>query len=225
MHPLVFIPLFLIGLASTQTMASEKPVVLLHGLARSSSSMEEMAGKLEIAGFRVCNIDYPSRKHPIDTLIERFILPAIQRCFPDTAQPVNFVTDSLGGILVRRLSVLHPEFQIARVVMLSPPNQGSEVVDKLGGGWWFKKFNGSAGNQLGTDSNSIPLRLPKPSFEFGVLAGTRSLDPISSWLIPGDDDGKVSLKRMRLEGMKDYREIAATHTYSMRRRVNLMELL
>ena len=209
-RPLLFLPFLLAGLASAN------PVVLLHGLARSSSSMEEMVGKLETAGFQICNIDYPSRKHLIDTLVQRFVLPEIQRCFPGNAQPVNFVTHSLGGILVRRLAVLHPEFQIGRVVMLSPPNQGSEVVDKLGGGWWFKKFNGPAGNQLGTDSNSVPLRLPTPSFEFGVLAGTRSLDPISSWLIPGDDDGKVSLKRMRLEGMKDYREIAATHTYIMR---------
>jgi triacylglycerol lipase len=191
-------------------------VVLLHGLLRGSSSMKKMEAALEGADFRVCNIDYPSRKHPIDTLVERFVLPEMARCFPDTAAPANFVTHSLGGILVRRLAVLHPGFRIGRVVMLSPPNQGSEVVDKLGGSWWFNKLNGPAGNQLGTDSNSVPIQLPRPSFELGVLAGTRSLDPLSSWLIPGDDDGKVSLKNMKLDGMRDFRKVAATHTFIVR---------
>jgi pimeloyl-ACP methyl ester carboxylesterase len=206
---------FLLGCILICNGIAARPVVLLHGLARTSSSMKKMEGALNVAGFRVCNIDYPSRKHPIDTLVERFVFPGISRCFPGNMDSVNFVTHSLGGILVRRLAVLHPEFRIGRVVMLSPPNRGSEVVDKLGGDWWFRKWNGPAGNQLGTDSNSVPNRLPRPAFEFGVLAGTRSLDPISSWLIPGKDDGKVSLKNMRLEGMKDYREIAATHTYIM----------
>ncbi|MCD6023489.1 MAG: alpha/beta hydrolase [Fibrobacteria bacterium] len=178
--------------------------------------MEEMEDELKPAGFRVCNVDYPSRKHPIDTLVERFVLPEIRRCFPEDTLAKNFVTHSLGGILVRRLAELHPEFKIGRVVMLSPPNQGSEVVDKLGGSWWFKSFNGPAGRQLGTDSNSVPLRLPPPSFEFGVLAATRSIDPLSSWLIPGDDDGKVSLKRMKLPGMKDYRKVAASHALIMK---------
>jgi triacylglycerol lipase len=200
--------------------SAQDPVVLLHGLGRTSGSMEKMERALEARGYRVCNVDYPSRKHPIDSLVENFVLPEIARCFPaDGAAknlPKHFVTHSMGGILVRRLAVLHPEFPIGRVVMLSPPNQGSEIVDKLGRGWLFKKYNGPAGNELGTDSGSVPNRLPAPAFECGVLAGTRSLDPISSWIIPGDDDGKVSLKRMRLAGMRDFREIAATHTFIMR---------
>ena len=43
-------------------------VVLLHGLARSSSSMHPMQQALEKEGFATANIDYPSRKHEVEEL-------------------------------------------------------------------------------------------------------------------------------------------------------------
>jgi triacylglycerol lipase len=189
-------------------------VVLLHGLARKSSSMDKIARALKARGFHVCNIDYPSRKYPMDTLIDRFIQPEIGRCFSGEAGPLNFVTHSLGGILVRQMAARDTlPFRIGRVVMMSPPNQGSEVVDKVGSTWLFRAFYGPAGRRLGTDSASAPRRLGPASFELGIVAGTRSLNPLTSWMIPGEDDGEVSLKHMKLEGAKDYVEVPATHTF------------
>src|SRR5689334_6683074 len=43
-------------------------VILLHGLARTSSSMERMAASLRLAGYVVHNIDYPSRTARIGEL-------------------------------------------------------------------------------------------------------------------------------------------------------------
>jgi hypothetical protein len=102
--------------------------------------------------------------------------------------------------------------------MLGPPNQGSEVVDRLGSLWLFSAVNGPAGRELGTGTNSAPNKLGAPSFSVGVVAGKRSINWINSLLIPGPDDGKVSVKRTRIPGMADHIVVPATHGLMMRKR-------
>ena len=122
----------------------------------------------------------------------------------------------MGGIVLRTYLQTHTLPNLGRVVMLAPPNQGSEVVDKLG--WFppFAWFNGPAGLQLGTNPESLPNRLPPPSFELGVIAGDRTINPLLSVLIPGKDDGKVSQARVQTTGMKDFIILHVTHTFMMR---------
>ena len=175
--------------------------------------MHSMADFLQDQGFKVCNIDYPSRHHAIETLTADFVLPAITACFPSGR--IHFVTHSLGGIIVRQISAKHDEIQIGRVVMLAPPNQGSEVVDKLGNFGLFNWINGPAGQQLGTDRQSLPNQLGPANFELGVIAGNRSINLILSALIPGRDDGKVAVKRAGLNGMHDFLVVEAVHPLIM----------
>ena len=193
-------------------------VVVLHGLARSASSMSRLAGSLESAGYRVCNISYPSRKHSVEKLTNEFVAADVRTCTSRSAQPVHFVTHSLGGIVVRQLAVSAPDINIGRVVMLSPPNHGSEVVDKLGGLFLFQLINGPAGQQLGTGSLSLPRSLGAPTFDLGIITGKRSVNPILSVLIPGTDDGKVSLESARLVGMKDFLVVSSSHPFIMNNR-------
>ncbi|HEY5808518.1 MAG TPA: alpha/beta fold hydrolase [Povalibacter sp.] len=200
-------------------------VVLLHGLARSAGSMSRMAEALEARGYHVCNIDYPSRDHAIEVLTTDFVAPAVKRCMADSGEPVHFVTHSLGGIVVRQLAASDSGLRIGRVVMLSPPNQGSEVVDKLGTLSLFQLINGPAGNQLGTSADSLPRRLGTPAFEFGIITGTRSVNPLLSLLIPGDDDGKVSVTRARLAGMKDFLAVRSSHPFIMKNRHTIEQTL
>jgi len=196
-------------------------VALLHGLGLNSSSLKKVREALKADGYRVCSLDYPSRGFPIDTLVRRFVRPALTRCFKDSGS-VDFVTHSMGGILVRRLSTLpdssHP-LRIGRVVMIAPPNQGSEVVDSMAGSWLFggllDAWGGPAGHELGTDSGSMPRRLTRlgpPAFAFGVIAANKSLDPLFSEWIAGRDDGKVSVENTKLEGMRDFVEVSSSHT-------------
>lgn len=201
---------------------SAETVVLLHGLGRTHRSMEELAEQLSAAGYRVVNLSYPSRQGTPEELVE-FLRSELAACCRDRPGPVHFVTHSLGGILVRLLlaeaepdpETAPPWLEVGRVVMLSPPNRGSEVVDALGETALFEAVMGPTAPALGTDPESLPNRLPPVDFELGVITGNRSLEPHLSWLIPGEDDGKVGVDRARVEGMADFLVVPASHPFIM----------
>ena len=191
-------------------------VILLHGLCRTSRSMKKMEIALVAEGYTVINIDYPSRTATIEELTGKIF----QNLNPqiETANTVHFVTHSFGGILLKNYLQDHDIPNLGKVVMLAPPSRGSEVPDKLGGFKLYQWINGPAGNQLGTATNSLPLRLKDPEMELGVIAGDRSINPILSMLIPGPDDGKVSIARVRPAGATDFIRLHVTHACMMRNR-------
>ncbi len=190
-------------------------VVLLHGLARSASSMSKMGAALTASGFRVCNVSYPSRKYTIEVLASEYVPAEIARCVGDSRKPLNFVTHSMGGIIVRQLAASGRLVPGGRVVMLSPPNHGSEVVNALGNWSLFTAINGPAGSELGTAAASLPNRLGPASFEVGIITGNSSINWILSAIIPGPDDGKVSVSSARLDGMKAFLVIPSSHPFIM----------
>jgi pimeloyl-ACP methyl ester carboxylesterase len=193
--------------------AARECVVLLHGLARSDGSMEEMADGLRETGFTVINHDYPSTDYPIEELSRTAIREAVGEC-PEKSK-IHFVTHSLGGILVRYYLEYHELDNLGRVVMLGPPNKGSQVVDALAEIPGFELLNGPAGLQLGTDPSSLPNSLGAADFEVGIIAGTRSINLILSQLLPNPDDGKVSVESTKLEGMSDHLTVPVSHPFLM----------
>lgn len=207
---------------STCSIASASDcVILLHGLARTSASMEKLALALTSEGFQVANTAYPSREHTIEKLSKMAVESGLSACAPGTT--VHFVTHSLGGILVRYYFENYMENylekneleELGRVVMLAPPNQGSGVVDALRDISVFEFVNGPAGLQLGTDPGSIPSGLGAVEFELGVIAGTSSLNPILSQFLPNPDDGKVSVESTKVEGMADFITVKHSHPFIM----------
>ncbi|HET9448515.1 MAG TPA: alpha/beta fold hydrolase, partial [Steroidobacteraceae bacterium] len=155
--------------------SSRETVVVLHGLARTSASMSTMVRALEKAGYDVCNISYPSREHSIEVLTTQFVAPAVRACLLNKADKAHFVTHSMGGVIVRQLVKSAPDVRIGRVVMLSPPNHGSEVVDKLGQLALFQAINGPAGLELATREDSVPRSLGLASFDVGIITGSRTV--------------------------------------------------
>jgi pimeloyl-ACP methyl ester carboxylesterase len=189
-------------------------VILLHGLARTSDSMDILEKSLLTEGFSTVNDGYPSREQPVELLADLAIKPAIKKC--PTGVDVNFVTHSLGGILVRQYLSQHTVANLSRVVMLGPPNKGSEVVDKLRRVPGFHFSNGDAGLQRGSGALSVPHALGAAEFDVGIVAGTKSINWILSALIPGVDDGKVSIESTKLVGMSDHIEMPVTHPFMMK---------
>ncbi|HEU5395677.1 MAG TPA: alpha/beta hydrolase, partial [Verrucomicrobiae bacterium] len=204
-----------VAVAATACAAHEE-VILLHGLCRTSRSMIRMERALEKAGYQVRNVNYPSRSATVEKLADSVVGRAVADSRDDGATRIDFVAHSLGAILVRSYLARHPLPELGRVVMLGPPNQGSEIVDRLGGWSLFQAINGVAGGELGTDIPSEPSRLGPANYPVGIIAGDRSINWINSCLIPGPDDGKVSVQRAKLAGMTDFLVVHTAHPFLMR---------
>ena len=186
-------------------------VVLLHGLNRSWRTMDKLAESLQEDGFSTANVDYPSQSASVEGLAPMVVNEGLHQCRQTGATRIHFVTHSIGGILLRYAHNQTPIPDLGRVVMLGPPNQGSEVIDRTRNWPGIEIISGEAGLQLGTDEESIPSQLGPVDFELGVIAGTGTINPFMSAILPEEDDGKVTVARTQVDGMDDFKVVKNSH--------------
>lgn len=189
-------------------------VVVLHGIVRTHRSMNKVARHLKKNGFEVLNLGYPSRLHKVETLAQN-LQQKITRFNSKGFSKLHFVGYSMGGLIIRCLLKHYRPQNLGRVVFLATPHHGSEAADFWKDNFFYRWLFGPAGCELGTTDDMLPAKLGPVDFEAGVIAGDKSYDPFHSYLIKGKNDGKVSLKSARVEGMKDYVIVHECHTLFM----------
>jgi pimeloyl-ACP methyl ester carboxylesterase len=191
-------------------------VVLLHGISRTALSFRRMQLALERAGFATLNLDYASRRKPLEGLAED-IHPAIQHFADRVDGSIHVVGHSMGGLLARVYIARHRPKRLGRVVMLGTPNSGSEIADRLKNIGVYRAFFGPAGQQLGTQRDAaVEALFPPVDYPVGIIAGNRSVYPISSAFLPKPHDGRVSVENTKLDGMADHIVMATSHPWLVR---------
>lgn len=223
---LIFLTATVLGGCSKSSISIQQPaddkalgecVVLLHGMGRTLRSMAGMQKQLRAEGYHTVNLDYPSTSKTIEEIATAYFPKSIDQCQQFKPSAIHFVSHSLGGIILRSVFTRRLPENMGRVVMLSPPNKGSEVADFFKEWWFYETLNGPAGQQLTTDENSVPNQLGPVDYPVGIMTGDRFyfFDFWFSSVIPGIDDGKVSVQNARLEGMRDFRVVHETHPFIM----------
>lgn len=198
-------------------------VVLLHGIARSSRSMRSLEKALRKENYQILNLNYPSCKKDLIAIAAEVFQP-LHPYHNNPNFTLHFVSHSMGGLVIRKLLTLYPIHNIGRVVMIAPPNQGSEVADFLKNNILYKKFFGPAGQQLTTSYAQTDL-FEQEGVEIGVIAGCKVLDPFSHFILRGMHDGRVTVASTKLKGMRDHIIIAATHTFITYHRETVQQTL
>lgn len=197
--------------------ADRECVILLHGLARTPYSMKPIESLLKSHNYMVINEDYPTTKEPIDKLANQYIPLMINQCLMYHVDRINFVTHSIGGIVLEDYLQNHNIPYLYRVVMLGPPNHGSELVNLYHNNYFFKYFTGPAGQELSTYNTSTPNSIHlNHQYQIGIIAGNFSIIPFNKYIFHGANDGKVSTSSAKLNNMKDFVILPVSHTFMMR---------
>lgn len=193
---------------TVQSPAQKREIIfLLHGIGKGRTDMLAMQSMLRRAGFEVVNWRYPSTQNSLDELAELLN----QQVLHYAQFRVSFVTHSMGGIVVRTYLNKYKPANVGRLVMIAPPNQGAYLADLLGDWLPYKLILGPAGQELRQGQNGSCACAGTPTCDFGIIAGgtgkSRGMNP----LIPGDDDGTVSVESTKLKGASDFVVLPYAH--------------
>lgn len=204
---IIVITIFIVNLQAKQINES---VILLHGLGDVKLSMLKLEIALKEEGYTTKNIGYSSNGETIESLAEKELSEIVERYKKIGFDKIHFVTHSMGGLIVRCYLQDHELPEGSRIVMLSPPNKGSEVADHFKESKFYNLIVGDVGQELATDSN-ILSELKQIIPEIGIIAGDKSTNPYFSKIIPGEDDGRVAVDNTKLTEMKDFMIVHSTH--------------
>lgn len=192
---------------------SGRAVIVVHGIVRSSKCFEPMKASLREAGYTVFGFDYPSTRVEIPEASD-YLRQCVESL--EGITEINFVVHSMGGLVVRAMLREGTDPRFHRMVMLGVPNRGARMANILQKNVVYRLVFGPAGQQLVEHPDGLVAQLPTPGFEFAVVAGGRGTPEGYNPLIPGDDDGTVSVESTRLAGASDFMTVRVLHSFLMR---------
>lgn len=192
------------------TVNSKHTVVMIHGIARSTGTFRALRRALRGTEWNAVAFGYKSTRGTLEDHADSLANFLDQQ---EDLETVSFVTHSMGGLILRHFLARKPPRQqrrkIGRIVLIAPPNQGSRIADTLKGLRVYKAFYGPAGQQL------VPSSVAKvPGLagnEFAVIAGGKGNGKGFNPLLPGDDDGTVTVAETLLDGAQDSLLVPAIH--------------
>jgi len=193
--------------AARESAAPGEEVVLLHGLARTDRSLRPLEKRLSAAGFWVHNLRYPSTELGPEALVAHLHQQLAACCAG--APRLHFVTHSLGGILVRAYLAEHALENLGRVVMLAPPNQGSELAAALQA---LPPYHWIGGPAAGEIAAGPPFAALPDGLEVAVIAGGTADGRGFNPLLSDNNDGIVTVAETALPDARDRMTVNAVHT-------------
>lgn len=201
-------------------------LVLLHGIYGKSSNMESIAQNFK-DNYRIINIQYPTTKETAEEISDLYIEPNIEnikeQIFSENFHKkignqyyeitensnkinknfnqnikINFVAHSMGTGILRYYLKENPLENLGKVVFISPPSHGSHLadvpfVDKL------PSMLGKVVPQFSTKKDSFVNQLGEPDYDYMILIGNKTNNPLYSMIIRGKDDGMVPLKTAKMK--------------------------
>ncbi len=195
---------------------STETVILLHGIGHTRWNMRHMEQALKDQGYNTLNITYPSCKMEIGNLA-RFVADILaQQSVWQNSRTVHFVTHSMGGLVTQRylqdFRADIPGDKLGRVVMMAPPQKGSEVADLLQHLPPYKWVFGPAGQELTTKKRSTCQI--RPYYELGIIAGDKGWPYfVAHFLFSGRHDGRVAVEKTKTSAMKSHITLPCTHGF------------
>ncbi len=183
----------------------KETVYVLHGYLSHPIAMHGTVKEIERHGFDVVNYGYNSVTLDIRDIATQLKQQLRSYGSMDT---IHFVTHSMGGLVVRALvqqsrnDTLMPV--IDRIVMLTPPNKGSELADFFSQIRVLDWILGPNLDNMTTDTGALWHTLSKMQEQrVGIIAGMSFRDARFSPIMECPHDGKVTVSRAMLNRGED----------------------
>lgn len=193
-------------------------VILIPGLGRRASSMRRVAAQLQAQGYAVTSWGYASRTSTLHMLAWQ--LADVLGEIVQPSQPIHCVTHSMGALVLRCCIAQTSLPQLGKIVMLAPPNNGSQLARHLLHYPFARQALGPAGCAL-ADSTGLAATCAIPHNPVMVIAGTRANDLrnpaalLGTRVLAPPHDGTVMVHETRLPRMNRFVEVDACHTLIM----------
>jgi hypothetical protein len=168
-------------------------------------------------GYTVLNMSYATTRGTIEDHADA-LARVVANLDPGVTE-INFVAHSLGNIVIRRFLYDYyrrsdPDstgVRVKRIVMLGPPNRGSQLARQFPRSMLVRLVAGSSTVELAKNWTSLQQRLATPRCQFGIIAGGQGDDNGRNVLLEGDDDLVVAVQETRLSGARDFAVLPVYH--------------